>query len=79
MGLCELNVRLLFALKMGWFFAVERKSDDQKYLKIRGGWYYYYRHIPTRLQPFFSGKTIHVALKTRSAEIARMRRDGRQL
>ena len=56
-----------------------RKNDDQKYLKIRGGWYYYYRHIPTRLQPFFSGKTIRVALKTRSAEIARMRRDGRQL
>ena len=51
------------------------KNDDQKYLKIRGGWYYYYRHIPTRLQPFFSGKTIRVALKTRSAEIARMRRD----
>ena len=52
-----------------------RKNEGQKYLRIRGGWYYYYRHIPTRVQPFYSGKTIRIALKTRSAEIARMRRD----
>lgn len=54
---------------------MERKNYDGKYLKVRGRWYYYYRHIPTRLRPFFPGKTIRLALKTRSPEIAAMRRD----
>ena len=52
-----------------------RAENHDRYLKVRGGWYYYYRHIPTRLRPFLSGNTIRVALKTQSAEIARMRRD----
>ncbi|WP_373003896.1 DUF6538 domain-containing protein [Hyphomonas sp.] len=52
-----------------------RAENLDRYLKVRSGWYYYYRHIPTRLRPFLSGNTIRVALKTQSAEIARMRRD----
>ena len=41
----------------------------------RAGWYYYYRHVPVRLRPFYDGNTIRIALGTKSAEVARVRRD----
>ena len=52
-----------------------RAQNGERYLKNRGGWYYYYRHVPTRLRPFYAGATIRLALGTQSAEVARVRRD----
>lgn len=52
-----------------------RALEDERYLKKRGGWYYYYRRVPTRLRPFYEHDLIRIALGTRSAEVARVRRD----
>ncbi|CAI8398572.1 MAG: Uncharacterised protein [Hyphomonas sp. TMED17] len=52
-----------------------RPLDGDRYLRPRAGWYYYYRHIPRRVQPFYEGQTIRLALGTQSRDIARMRRD----
>lgn len=54
---------------------MSRPLAGERYLKNRGGWYYYYRHVPTRLRAFYSGGTIRLALGTQSAEVARVRRD----
>lgn len=52
-----------------------RDFDGDRYLKVRSGWYYYYRHIPRSVQAFYEGRTIRIALGTKSLEVARMRRD----
>lgn len=52
-----------------------RPLDGDRYLRQRAGWYYYYRHIPRRVQPFYESQTIRLALSTQSRDIARMRRD----
>lgn len=52
-----------------------RTSNDEKYLKKRNGWFYYYRRVPTALLPFYENKLIRVALDTKSTEVAKVRRD----
>ena len=52
-----------------------RPLDGERYLRKRGDWYYYYRHVPKRVRAFYEGDTIRRALGTKSSEIARMRRD----
>ncbi len=52
-----------------------RSSDDEKYLKKRAGWFYYYRRVPKPLRAFYPNEFIRVALNTKSAEVARTRRD----
>ncbi|KCZ54671.1 hypothetical protein HY29_14055 [Hyphomonas beringensis] len=52
-----------------------QSTDDDKFLKQRGGRYYYYRRVPTRLRPFYPSEFIRIALGTSSLEVARARRD----
>jgi len=52
-----------------------RSKDGERYLRQRGGWYYYYRHIPRRVHAFYERDTIRLSLDTQSTEVARMRRD----
>ncbi|MEM8988331.1 MAG: DUF6538 domain-containing protein [Pseudomonadota bacterium] len=53
-----------------------RSPADRKYLKIRNGWYYYYRSVPAALRAMYPGLHIVQTLNTKSEEVAKMRRDG---
>lgn len=51
-------------------------SDEDKYLKIRGGVYHYYRRVPGNMSPFDSRGTIRFSLKTKDVHEARAKRDS---
>ncbi|MEE9273509.1 MAG: DUF6538 domain-containing protein [Robiginitomaculum sp.] len=50
--------------------------DQDKYLKIRNGTYYYQRRVPAEYRDFDGRVYIKKSLKTRYLEIARTRRDA---
>lgn len=52
-----------------------RTPKDEKYLKTRNGWFYYYRRVPTPLRAFYPGDFLRLALDTKSIEVAKVRRD----
>ena len=51
-------------------------SLGSKFLKDRGGWWHYVRRVPTRFQAVDTRGLIQTALRTRSLEVAMMRRNG---
>lgn len=50
--------------------------DPSRYLKLRGGWWHYYRRVPTHVAALDERRWVQVALKTRSADVAKLRRDA---
>lgn len=56
--------------------AMKHFSLGSKFLKDRGGWWHYVRRVPTRFQAVDTRGLIQTALRTRSLEVAMMRRNG---
>ena len=50
--------------------------DHMRYLKLRGGWWQYYRRVPARFATLDQRTWVQVALKTKSADVAKARRDA---
>lgn len=50
--------------------------DTMRYLKLRGGWWHYYRRVPAHVAALDPRKWVQVALKTKSADVAKLRRDA---
>jgi integrase len=50
-------------------------EDPDRYLRLRGGRWHYHRRVPERFARLDGRVTIRIALRTGSAEIARLRRD----
>jgi len=51
-------------------------DKPDRYLKLRGRTFHYYRRVPKRFAHLDDRKTVRHSLKTNSLEIARIRRDG---
>ena len=47
------------------------RTDEECDLKVRRDWFYYCRHAPVSVRPFYDADTIRIALRTRSLPAAR--------
>lgn len=58
-----------------WNISIMAKTSDDRFLERRGEWYHYVRRVPKKLQGFYPGDRIRVALKTKLSHVARLKRD----